>query len=550
MLRADTIIALDIGASKLAVAEFSCRRGAVPLLLNYGIAPLGAAPDRETDVSAYVVAALREQMHALHPGPLYMSIAGQTVFPRFVKLPPVAGDKVLQMIQYEAEQNVPFPIEEVVWDYQILGGNAEGELNVMLVAVKLDSVTGATDCVQAAKLDPEVVDAAPMALYNAVRYNYPDLAGCTLVLDIGARSTNLIFLEEDRVFTRSVPVAGNTVTAEIAKDLSLSFEDAEARKKEGFVALGGSHASSDDQAADRVARIIRNVTTRLHAEVNRSINFYRGQQNGNAPGRVLLTGGSAVLPHLDAFFREKLRVPVDLFNPFANVAVGSGLSAERVSADRHLLGPVVGLALRHALKCPLEINLLPPALVGARRFRRRQSYFAFSAAGLVLLLLALWGFSGRMSAALNEQVRLVDSEIAKRQESQRDLAAATRVREAVEKRADSVVDIVALKTQWIEILDAIHGALLDGMWVTSLQPVLGEGDVIAAVEIAGRGFKDKLVSSEPENRTAVEVFRDRLRKAVCFAENTEIKRAPAPLTEAYDREFTILAPLKKPIEIR
>jgi len=332
----DRILALNVGASKLVLAEFAVRTGRAPVLLNYGIGELGVAPDNETDASPYIVVALRDLLRAtgIKPAPLLLALSGQAVFPRFVKLPPVGRDRLAEMIRYEAEQNVPFPIGEVVWDYQVIGSAAEGEQHAMIVAVKTENITETTDCVTAAGLDPEIVDVAPLALYNCARYNYPDLPGCAMVMDIGARSTNLVFLEQGRVFSRTIPVAGNAITQEIAKSFQIGFAEAETLKRQhAFVALGGVFSSGDDETADRISKIVRNVVTRLHAEISRSINFYRSQQGGSAPARVLLTGGSSRVPHMDTFFREKLQVEVETLNPFVNAVVGGSLDAQRVAAD-------------------------------------------------------------------------------------------------------------------------------------------------------------------------------------------------------------------------
>ena len=162
----DRALTLDIGASRIVLAEFTSLRSGTPELVNYGIESLGMETETEADASAYIVSTIREIMreHNIKPAPVLLTISGQTVFPRYVKLPPVARDKIMSIISYEAEQNVPFPIEEVVWDYQLIDGDEGGELNVMLVAVKKEHVIGLTDCVVAAELDPEIVDVAPMAL--------------------------------------------------------------------------------------------------------------------------------------------------------------------------------------------------------------------------------------------------------------------------------------------------------------------------------------------------------------------------------------------------
>src|SRR5208337_960057 len=107
---------------------------------------------------------------------------GFHVFSKFVKLPPVDATKVTQIIQYEAQQNVPFPLAEVVWDYQILGSAASGELEVLLVAIKSEVVEGLFRVAAEAKLNLQLCDASPAALCNAFRYNYGELEDCTMLL--------------------------------------------------------------------------------------------------------------------------------------------------------------------------------------------------------------------------------------------------------------------------------------------------------------------------------------------------------------------------------
>src|ERR1041384_4820554 len=139
-----------------------------------------------------------------------------------------------------------------------------------------------------------MVAVAPMALYNAVRYNVPDTDGCLMIVDIGARTTNLLFLEQSRVFSRSIPIAGNAITQSVAAEFNVSFLEAEQMKKmQGFVALGGAYEEPESETQARVSKIIRNVMTRLHAEIARSVNFYKSQQAGSAPTRLLLEIGRA-----------------------------------------------------------------------------------------------------------------------------------------------------------------------------------------------------------------------------------------------------------------
>lgn len=552
MARAKRILALDIGASKLVLAEFSAAPGQVPELINYGIGYFGANVENETDMSAYIVSTLRDIMreHGIKKAPLIMAVSGQAVFPRFVKLPPVAGEKVYQIVQYEAEQNVPFPIDEVVWDYQLIEDPDSDEISVMLVAVKTDTVIRLTDCVVAADLEPEIVDVAPMALYNLVRYNYPDLEGCTMVLDVGSRSSNLIFIEGQRIFSRSMPVAGNAITQELMKEFEVSFEEAEELKKEhGFVAFGGVYAGPDSEIADRVSKVVRNVITRLHAEVNRSINFYRSQQGGSPPSLVLMCGGSSIIPHTDTFFREKLQIQVEYLNPFVNIAVGAGIDAEQAGMDVHMLCEVAGLAVRRSLKCPVEINLMPPNLVAKKTFRRRQPFFVLAGTGLVLILVCWWAYFAQARSLFKKRETFISARIQALTATQNRLQKAKKDQEVASAEFDYLARLAERRERWSHIIEDIHTCMQDGMWLTAIRPMTSDSENVTDIEIVGKGFADKL-KDNPVDTPLIEQFRNRLIDRDLFTDKTKITYEPVQKAGDYAREFTILLNLKDPIRIR
>lgn len=554
MFASDRILAVDVGASKLVVAEFFVPRGQAPVLLQYDISDLGGDPAAEAPVPGLVATRVKEVIRArgIRPAPLYLCISGQTVFPRYVKLPPVTRDKLLQIIGYEAEQNVPFPIEEVVWDYQLMSEMTEEGASVMLVAVKLDSVTRLTEGMQALRLDPEIVDAAPMALYNAFVHNYGRPEGCTMILDVGAKATGLLFVEAQRVFSRSVPVAGNAITQEIARTFEISFAEAEALKlAHGQVGLGGVSAVGEDEATGQMAKVIRNVVTRLHAEINRSINFYRSQQGGSVPLRVLLTGGASALPNMVQFFEDKLSVPVDSFNPLANLVVSDAIDAAQMAADVPRLGGVVGLSLRKTGFCPIEINLLPPEISAAKTFRRRQPCFAAAALGLVVLLLSFWGYGVHDRAVKGELLRKVQQRLGSLQADREQLEAASAEREAVLTQARDLAMLIEQRGRWLEILAAIQSARLDGMWVTRISPSVSRDGWLTGLEVEGRGFEDRIkLHDNPPQSTAIEVFRDRLRESRLFrSEGTDISRTP-PGTGDYIRQFAVMITLNEPIRVQ
>ena len=157
---------------------------------------------------------------------------GFHTFSKFVKLPPVDTSKVTQIIQYEAQQNVPFPLSEVVWDYQILGTTAGGELEVLLVAIKADVIEGLFRTTEACGLHLLLADVSPAALCNSFRYNYGELDDCTMLLDIGAKTSNLLFFDSGSIYSRGINIGANAITVDFAKEARLSTADAERLKIE------------------------------------------------------------------------------------------------------------------------------------------------------------------------------------------------------------------------------------------------------------------------------------------------------------------------------
>ncbi len=569
MLKADRILALDIGASSLKLAEFIPLKSGGIELIKHSIKSLGLDPHADAERPSYIISTIEEILaeHQIKPGPVLISVSGQSVFSRFVKLPPVDQDKVYQIVAYEAQQNVPFPIEEVVWDYQLIGGT-EGDLDVMLAAIKGDIIAGVTDCVEQAGLLPDLVDVAPMALYNAVRYNYSDLDECALIIDMGARSTDLVFLEANRAFSRSIPVAGNAITQQIMREFELDFSDAEDMKKaHAFVAWGGAYEAPPGEVADKVSKSVRSVMTRLHAEINRSINFYRGQQEGGQPKRILLTGGTSVIPYTDVFFKDKLKAEVEYLNPFMNVAVADEISAEEIGRDAHTLGEVVGLALRRVLTCPIEINLMPPRVVSDKAFRKKHPVLLAAAYGIVVLLIVWCVYFLRLSQLGEERLQLVRERVSALQAVEAQLREPEQQIASVEEKLAEIHSLIEDKTRWAEIMDGINELLPEGVWLTSVSPIREQLEIeaeeetrrrrtaqpretqteagdITAVEISGLGYTDKVPNAQP-----IYAFRDSLRESDFFKETSEIDRLPPVPQGTYVREFRIVLQLEDPIKL-
>jgi type IV pilus assembly protein PilM len=222
MAAPNRILALDLGTQTVTLAEFQTGKEGGLVLTNYRTGELLGDPAVDSTRLAQAKMTIGEMVSSLgyKGAKVNYAISAQSVFTRFVKLPSVGEDQVDQIVGFEAQQNVPFPIDEVVWDYQLVDQGNSAEVEVVLVAIKSDLLDEINDAVEGSGLKTTVVDVSPMAIYNAYRYNYGEVPDCSLIIDIGARTTNLMFVEPRKVFSRSIPIGGSKVTEAIAKEFN------------------------------------------------------------------------------------------------------------------------------------------------------------------------------------------------------------------------------------------------------------------------------------------------------------------------------------------
>ncbi len=471
------ILSLNLGSQTVGLAEFRTQPHGGLILAGYRLREILAEAGNDAVRNMQIATALREMLSELQVkgGAVNYCVAAQSVFARFVKLPAVDEEKIERIIAFEAQQNVPFPIEEVVWDYQLVGSETDEQLQVVLVAIKSDLLEGINGAVEDSGLKTNLVGVATMELYNAFRYNYSELTDCSLLVDIGARTTNLLFIEPGKIFSRSVPIGGGSISAAIAKEFNEPTGAAEFRKKrDGFVSLGGAYAEPDDPDVARVSKIVRSTMTRLHAELMRSISHYRAQQQGSAPARVFLCGGSASMPYMREFFHEKLQLPIEFFHPLRNVSVADTVPADEVARSTHLLGELVGLALRSSTTCPMELNLRPASVVRAHELTKRRPFFMLAAACFILGLVG-WGFYYTRAAAVERKA--ADRLAEKVDEMRRVAGQMDGVRKqtaALDSVGTPLTAVVNDRSFWPEIIEDLNARLpKEHIWITELVALSG-----------------------------------------------------------------------------
>ena len=463
MLNTKSFLTVDFGAGSLKLAEFEAHETGGLQLKNFAIKPLGLEGSQEGTRETTILHALQEVLaeKAITAKNVNVCAPGFHVFSKFVKLPPVDSGKVEQIIQYEAQQNVPFPLSEVVWDYQILGSAPSGELEVLLVAIKAVIVEGLFRVVETAKLNLQLCDAAPAALCNAFRYNYGELEDCTMLLDIGAKTSSLLFFEKGKVFSRGINLGANTITQDFANEAKLSFNDAEKIKiAEGFVSLGGAYEEPENPHQAAISKIARQFMTKLHIQINQTLQFYRGQHGGSAPQRLFLSGGASIMPYTAQFFAEKLSVPVEYFNPFRNVQISPEVNLEELARVAHSFGEVVGLGLRNMANCPVEMNLMPDSTLRWQSFNRKKPYLMASVFFLLLVAFAVGYLFQKLAVNKELEVKNLEPQVQEKNRQSGKFDQAYAKLQQSQKDAAQIAAWIQQRYYWADFLAEMRRALL------------------------------------------------------------------------------------------
>lgn len=574
MADSKTIAVLNLGSQRVSGAIFS-KSGGDLVLKKYEFVDMSGDPTVDATRLPQLRVAINEVADRLKikKSSVWYAVAGHSVFTRFVKLPPVQPDRVAQIVEFEARQNVPFPINEVVWDYEFVS-EGTGETEVVLVAMKSDALSEINDQVTSSGVSTSGVDLAPMALFNAFKYSYPDVDEPCVIIDVGARSSNLVFVEEGRMFTRNFLVGGASITTAIAKEFGVTFAEAEQQKiTRGFVAQGGAVQDHADPEIAAISKVIRNAASNLHTQIMRTITFYRTQNGGSPPKRVFLTGGGALLANMVVFLEEKLKLPVEIFNPLRGVQIDRSVNSDQAHADAPFMGELVGLGLRNG-GCPCEIELVPAAVANARDAARRSP-------ALILAALCLWAAIGAGILYFQNTERVIEEKLSSmRNENQTLKGLAAKINElnatqtALMGLSLQMEQAVAERSYWVRLLTEINSKFdNDLVWLTVVEPLKDNKPITPQLVSQGETTtqNNEPTNAEPvyalqmqglyrkndEGEQVVYRFAAELAKSPWFGiEDFEAKRADFVSAQSgveedrYAYTFNIRLPLKQPMKFK
>jgi len=568
------VAAINLGMQTVTMAVFEPAAGGGVTLSGYTHSDLVPDPAADASRMGQLKVVLGEMRGKLgwKGGTCACAIPSQGVFTRFVQIPQIEQNTVDQVLFFEAQQNVPYPIEDVSWAYQLLAPKDAEKLDALLIATKTDALEATVETLTAAKLIPDLIETSPTAIYNAFRFNYQDALGCSLLIDIGARATNLLFVEGNDLFIRTLPIGGNSITAALHKKFdSRSFTEVEDFKRaEGLIPPPGNYTGAKNEEIAEMGKVARTVMTRIHNEITRSITFYRTTQKGGPPMRVYLAGGGASLPYTLEFFNEKLSLPIEFFNPLRRVGVTPAIDTNALPRSAHLLGECVGLALRELSgACPVEISLKVPSLEAAALSAHRRPFLIAAAAGLVGAI-GLLGFyyqnSASRVASINAQMQ---ASIEPLQRVAAQISEFASQRDRLLKDGADLAAAPLLRTGWAEILHELNQSQPEKfLWIAKLSPhpgvpgFSGEGGgddsapardtettpAVTALSIEG------LYLENDGGPAVVDEFVEALAKSPLFDINEENKNTVVEVRAAqsgnqWAYEYKLLVPLKRPIPL-
>ncbi|MCB9507102.1 MAG: type IV pilus assembly protein PilM [Myxococcales bacterium] len=353
MAKGKNLLGLDIGATSVKCCLLKeTKRGLQLQVFDSILLPDEAIVEGAVMNSGVIVDAIKELLgrNKIRQKEAALAVAGYSVIIKKITLPLMTREELDESIQWEAEQYIPFDIADVYVAVEMLTSRAaQGQMDVLLVAAKKETVNDYVHVAREAGLEPMVMDVQACDLQNMFEVNYGKTQGETVVLiDCGAAVTNINVLSDGvTTFTRDIAMAGNLFTEEIQKQLNITYEEAEAYKR------GGSGEQADSVVPQEVERVVQQVAEAIAGEVQRSLDFYAATSAESLFSKVYLTGGSARLPALGRTISRTCGVPVELINPFANIAYDERtFTPEYLETVAPSAGVAVGLALRKTNEQP------------------------------------------------------------------------------------------------------------------------------------------------------------------------------------------------------
>ena len=402
-------------------------------------------------------------------GKATLIVPGNQILTKTIRIPHIEEAKRAQVIAFEAQQNIPYPLHEVVWDSQVVGDDGV-ETEVLFIAAKSNVVDEFCGYVSGAGFTAENISAATVLDYNTLQFAYPEMDDDVLLINIGARSTNLLFRNPDGFFVRNIQLGGNSLTQNIADSLGKPFPHAEAVKHKFFA--GDNGYSEDDSGAKLLTSCAESFMRRMSQEITRSIVNYRRQKGGAAPKRILLNGRGSLLKGLAEQLSTTQKVEVEFFDPLQNVTLDGSIDTD-IEVLRLQTSEIIGEACRGMIPNAAGVNLLPEGIQADMAFARKKPFILLAAACLAIAPFPALVAYMNANAVYSEQVQAIESGLQPLQSHQSEIMRckeeAVRAGAAIQR----VEGLVNSKSNWIKFFAELQESLYsaEDVWLDKLNVV-------------------------------------------------------------------------------
>src|SRR3954466_11088484 len=327
-----------------------------------------AGDNRESLIQASL--AQFTQKHPMKGGAVAVGVSGQSSFARFIKLPPVEEKKIPEIVRFEAIQQIPFPLDDVEWSYQLFRPAESADVEVGIFAMRKELVNQHIKYFTDFDLNVQVVQMNPLAVYNALQHDGKFDAGTTMVIDLGAENTDLLIADNETIWMRSIPIGGNNFTETLVKAFKLNFAKAEDLKRN----------SATSKYARQIFQAMRPIFADLVAEIQRSIGFYSSVHRDSRIKKVLSLGGTFKLPGLQKYLQQNLQLDVERLDTIS--AAPSAESKLAPNFNENILSVIsaYGLAIQAMGASKISSSLLPAKIRREKMWKQKTPLFGAAAA--------------------------------------------------------------------------------------------------------------------------------------------------------------------------
>jgi len=361
---------VNLAASNVSVSQFSVEAGSLVLEQFFveEIAP-GLTGDDEWLNAAIAALASLVNTHELK-GRVTVIAPAFLLLQKPLKVPQVERARQAQIVAFEAQNAIPYPLNEVIWDSQLMASDGV-EAEVLLFALRTEIATRIANLVTSTGLRPMSIQAAPLLDSQAFRLAGGSAAEEVLIINVGARSTTLSFVGPSGVNIQSATnIGGNLLTQGVSDNTGQPFAVSEAIKV-GYFSGVVQLAESDPQVAILQANS-QTFIRRLAQDINRRLINVRRGANGRQPARILVTGRGSQVPGLSEQLCETLRLPIEVFDPSSVITPGAGINPEQLERAKYQITEVIGEAARLTLPQPIGVNLIPRDIASQQAFDARK----------------------------------------------------------------------------------------------------------------------------------------------------------------------------------